>query len=161
MNCSPLHDGKCATHRVYYLTCEDFAALTAACENRCAICRITGNETKYGYLFIDHDNYVGQWAVRGLLCALCNARIDAFGHVRTSQELAYLADPWFRRRFAELGVNIEVRPEPPLGSTVTGRGNRRWRRTARGWEQGSCYRVLTWKQLNNKLGPHSIRSPAS
>lgn len=154
----PRHDRTCASHRVYRLTCEEFDILAAAYGNKCAICGIDGSATDHGLLCIDHDSHRGNWAVRGLLCTACNTRIDAFGHRRSAREEAYLADPWFLRRFAELGLRTEPQPEPAIGSVATVH-LQRWQRTGRGWERPGrlCYQARSWHRLNHDLGPHRIR----
>ncbi len=61
--------------RGHGLTVEQYEAMVAAQDNRCAIC---GNEQvgRFGRLAIDHDHQTG--AVRGLLCARCNLCLGQF-----------------------------------------------------------------------------------
>ncbi len=67
----------------YGLTVEQFNALLAKQENRCAICRkhfavITGDLKSNGLTkpVIDHDHSTGK--VRGLLCQHCNSGLGMF-----------------------------------------------------------------------------------
>jgi hypothetical protein len=149
------HRPSCRTHRKYGLGCEDFDDLAADHQDRCALCRCTGMESARGVLVIDHDFRYGDWAVRGLLCSRCNTRIDVAGRTRTPAELAYLADPWWRRRFARLGLPTEVEPEPAVGAVVTA-GREWWKRTERGWEH-SYVPMTSWRALTVKHAPYQIR----
>jgi len=121
------------------------------------ICRRAGHETGHGFLCIDHDPFVGQWAVRGLLCSSCNGRLSMSPGWRP-EAIAYLADPWYLRRFTELGISIDLSAEPPIGSSAhTGRN--RWKRTRRGWECQSRlgpHRAISWNDLHRRYGPHMI-----
>ena len=146
--------GRCA-HRKYNLNCDEFDELVADYDARCALCAITGPEAPHGFLVIDHDFRYGDWAIRGLLCSRCNSTIDAVGHVRTPKEEAYLADPWWRRRFGRLGLPVELVPEPPVG-TVVAIGCQQWERTGRGWEDFRCW-PQSWRWLTVRHPPHEIR----
>src|SRR5213593_4753145 len=66
--------------RTYGMTQEDFWALLAKQEGRCAICRTDRPPCRVpgeSVWHVDHDHKTGR--VRGLLCFNCNA---ALGHVR-------------------------------------------------------------------------------
>lgn len=65
----------CGSHTYYRLTCDEFDQLFARAGGRCEICRIPVGETATGKIFIDHDHKLGNWAVRGLLCPICNQRL--------------------------------------------------------------------------------------
>jgi hypothetical protein len=152
----PPRCGYCA-HRNYSLGCDEYEQLVADHDGRCAICRITGPETPQGFLVIDHDYWYGYWAVRGLLCSQCNTTLDAYGHTRTVAEEAYLADPWWRRHFARLGLPAEPLTEPAVGAVIAV-GQFRWMRTERGWERPRApHRLTTWRELHRQYGPHKIR----
>ena len=153
------HPGSCLTHRTYHLTCEDFGVLIDDHGAVCALCGILGPDTDHGVLCIDHDGYTGPWAVRGLLCSPCNTRIDASGYRRTPEEDAYVANPWYRRRFAALGLSFMPEPEPEIGTIVAIRKQRvqYWRRSETGWQRASGRsRICTWRELNRDYGPHCI-----
>ncbi len=70
-----------------------------------------GEETKSGFLCIDHDEMKGRWAVRGLLCTTCNTSLgfEYFARYETSQQ--YLANP-FR---AEKPAGVRSRRRPSAG----------------------------------------------
>jgi hypothetical protein len=145
------------THRSYDLDCEAYDRFVADHGGRCALCGKTGPETPQGYLVIDHDHGVGQWAVRGLLCWRCNNVLDAYRHVKTPTENAYLADPWWRRHFGGLGLPVDQAPEPPIGTTVAA-DCFRWTRTRRGWERPrASHGPMTWEKLNRLYGPHKVQ----
>ena len=91
------------------MSCEDFDAFDAEYGDRCAICGLAARETGHGFLNTDHDSQAAYWAVRGRLCASCNTRIGA-GKAVTAADATYLADPWYRLRFAALGLRHV--PEP-------------------------------------------------
>lgn len=154
------HKGPCTSHRLYHLTCEEFGALLAAYGDLCGICKTRGSETSHGYLAIDHDYEHGYWAVRGMLCATCNKRLGR-DNAFSPAAAAYLADPWWKRRLAELGLSAEPLPEPPIGTIVAGRSHY-WYRTKRGWmiaHPNLRGGPMTWAGLNHALGPYNIRIP--
>jgi len=80
-------------HKVYRLDCVEFDALIQRARDRCEICGTTGPATKSGKLYIDHDPYLGNWAVRGLLCNSCNNRLEVNNVFRPEAAL-YLARAW-------------------------------------------------------------------
>jgi len=156
----PPRCGYCA-HRNYLMSCEDFDTLVAHYEDRCGICRRAGHETTHGFLCIDHNPFVGRWAVRGLLCGTCNARLS-IDHAWRPEAVAYLADPWYLRRFAELGLSVDLSAEPPPGSAIAA-GGHQWHRTQHGWEcqsRNGPRAVHSWDQLHRRYGPHRISFPA-
>lgn len=61
--------------RKYGLTIEQYEAMVAAQDGRCAICDTT-TPAKHGQWCIDHDH--GTHDVRGLLCVKCNAGLGSF-----------------------------------------------------------------------------------
>lgn len=60
----------------YNMTIDDYEALKASQENRCAICRVHESELKRA-LHIDHDHATGR--VRGLVCFACNTGMGKLG----------------------------------------------------------------------------------
>ena len=62
--------------RRYGLTLEQYDAMVAAQQNRCAICGMDGTKSTHGKLYVDHDHATG--AVRGLLCHGCNTALGLF-----------------------------------------------------------------------------------
>lgn len=145
-------------HKLYRLNCDDYDRLVAHADGRCQICKALPEETGHGYLVVDHDAQVGQWAVRGLLCSDCNSALPC--GTRPSWALAYLDRPWWRLELEAQGLSPEVLPEPPPGSRVAAGSNIHWVRTEQGWEHTARYRNATpktWSALNRKYGPHQIR----
>lgn len=61
--------------KVYGIGPDDYDAMYAAQDGRCAICRRATGKTRR--LSVDHDHATGK--VRGLLCRVCN---DMLGHAR-------------------------------------------------------------------------------
>jgi hypothetical protein len=74
------------------MDCAEFDELIARAGDRCEICRARGPETAHRRLFIDHDERLGRWAVRGLLCGTCNSNIGRGWQAPALS--SYLANPW-------------------------------------------------------------------
>ena len=75
--------------KAYSISPEQYAALFAKQEGKCAICRLPETRTRKGTLCdlpVDHDHKTGQ--VRGLLCAICNAGLGQFKDDPALLELA-------------------------------------------------------------------------
>ena len=154
------HEGPCLRHRRYHLSCAEFVVLVAAFGSRCGICKIAASDARPAYLVIDHDHEAGDWAVRGMLCSGCNRRIRD-GRIPSPEAAAYLAGPWYLRRFAERGISLEPLQEPRAGTIVGGRGSY-WYRTEAGWTamRDKPYGApQSWAALNYLLGPHNIWIP--
>jgi hypothetical protein len=162
-NISPLREVahlRCR-HKHYRLTCAQLDALLIEARGRCQVCRAPGEPEPRQMLFIDHDAYRGDWAVRGLLCNRCNTILGKDLEVpRDDAFAAYLANSWFIRMLASLGVGPDVPEEPPVGAVVR-LGDRRprmwrspggWVRTGRSWP-GS---LRTWWELYRSAGPHKL-----
>jgi hypothetical protein len=95
-----LHDIACTTHRTYMLDCDEYDRLPYA-EGRCQLCGDTAAETDRGQLCIDHAHDYGSWAVRGIVCDPCNARLarhDARKEPYSPDIYDYLRNAWFSRR---------------------------------------------------------------
>jgi hypothetical protein len=169
---SPDH-GKCGTHQIYLLTCEQYEGLLEATGRRCEICGFPAGQMPQKRLYIDHARRVGDWAVRGLLCIRCNTVIGIDLEVPRNEAIAtYLNRPWYVRMLAERGIGPELLPEPALGSVATptacwGLPRKRTAvprtRTARGWETDLRWLndVKQWHDLIRDWGPHriSIKQP--
>ncbi|MGW7001353.1 endonuclease domain-containing protein [Streptomyces sp. NPDC054933] len=83
------------SHKAYQLSCDDYDRLVDHASGVCQICGAAPDQDVRGFLVVDHDAKVGQWAVRGLLCSDCNTALPAGSE--PSWARAYLADPWWRR----------------------------------------------------------------
>ena len=72
----------------YGITLEDYEAMLAAQDGRCAICR---QPPKKNRLHVDHDHMTGE--VRGLLCGPCNRGLSYFERAnKRAAILAYLGE---------------------------------------------------------------------
>lgn len=157
MNHTKPSKSKCG-HHIYQLDCEEYDRLVDHAGNRCQICGLSPEQTKHGFLVVDHDACVGQWAVRGLLCSTCNTNLPAGSAPAWAAD--YLRSPWWRRELERLGLSAEQPSEPVLGSVVRTPNRDTWRRGAQGWQQTANWRhkpTLSWDSLNNRFGPHRIR----
>lgn len=144
-------------HKIYGLSCEDYDRLVEHAQGTCQICGVTPAKTGHGFLVVDHDANVGQWAVRGLLCSDCNSALPCGAAPEWAR--AYLADPWWRRELDARGIGLQVQPEPAIGSRVVVPRGSRLKRTERGWEHVANYggSPRTWEALNRRYGPHNIQ----
>lgn len=136
----PDHE-KCPTHKAYWLSCAQFEALLAESGRCCQLCGIGSAETPTRKLFIDHDGQHGKWAVRGLLCQLCNNRLGHDNPFRLEVG-DYLRNAWFRRQLAQQGIVPTFPDEPPVGSVVRDGAGVRWTRERHGlwpWRSDRSY----------------------
>lgn len=148
--------GRHCTHRKYLMTCDQYEQMRAEAQDCCQICGITGLETPHGFLVIDHDAYVGNWAVRGLLCSNCNTKLPASATPDDPRFQRHVADPWYLRMLASLGLGPDVPVEPPVGSIIQC-GRRRWIHEPGGWRATDRYGITqeTWSHLCWRFGPHN------
>jgi hypothetical protein len=149
--------GRACSHRVYQLDCVDYDRLVDHADGRCQICSAAPEQTKHGFLVIDHDDAVGQWAVRGLLCSNCNSALPMGSAPEWAAD--YLARPWWRLELERLGADAVPRPEPPPGSVVMACRGLRWRRDGDSWRHVAKYggSSRSWAWLQRHYGPHNIR----
>ncbi|HET6634947.1 MAG TPA: endonuclease domain-containing protein [Streptomyces sp.] len=143
--------GRPCSHSRYGLTCCAYDQLVREAGGRCQICGRAGQATGRGYLVVDHDPKIGDWAVRGLLCSTCNLTIE-YADAPTSTQAAYLASPWHARR------GLTVPDEPPVGSRVQ-TGRRTYLRTSSAWEACDEFRgrrTMSWSQLTRRHPPDSL-----
>ncbi len=158
-------------HAFYGLSCGQYETLLAEARYRCQVCGLADYVNPTGKLFIDHDASRGDWAVRGLLCNTCNSTLGIDGEVpRDGRYAAYLANAWYVRELAKLGLTPECPPEPPPGVYVyaTGPGGGHWSRRKRDarriptrgdrtWVVShKNSRPKTWRELVRKYGPHRL-----
>jgi hypothetical protein len=146
------------SHKRYWLTCEQYEELIEACGNCCQTCQRPAAECRpHSKLYIDHDQHYGIWAVRGLLCPRCNSLLIS-DRPDPAWAQDYIANPWFRRAFAEMGVSIEMAPEPPLKSHFRSPKGTSWVREEDGWRCWSyslCSR--TWRDMCMNFSPLHLR----
>lgn len=148
---------RCA-HARYGITCEEYGDLQRQAQNRCQICGIPADDTPHGLLHIDHEAGRGEWAVRGLLCSRCNTQLDSNVHVLDAAAVArYLCNPWYRSKFAELGISLSPTPQPSVGSAVETSDGRTWHRDELGWgrrnRHGRVLQPIGWATLTRRYGP--------
>ncbi|MFF9118286.1 endonuclease domain-containing protein [Streptomyces massasporeus] len=143
-------------HRLYGLSCQDYDRLIAHAKGACQICGTGPNQTGHGFLVVDHDDQVGQWAVRGLLCQDCNSALPMGSTPAWATD--YLAKPWWKLELERLGASTDPAPEPPIGSTVATHGLN-FRRDVDGWRHvaGFGSTARTWAELNRRYAPHQIQ----
>ncbi|MFI9598916.1 endonuclease domain-containing protein [Streptomyces sp. NPDC052043] len=142
-------------HRLYGLSCQDYDRLIAHANGACQICGAKPEQTGHGFLVVDHDDTVGQWAVRGLLCQDCNSALPM--GAKPAWAADYLARPWWKLELARLGASAEPAPEPPIGSMVAVHGLN-FRRDEDGWKHVAGFggTPRTWEELNRRYVPHRI-----
>lgn len=151
----PEHDTH--NHCLYGLDCAQFEALLTACGQCCQGCDSPSGTRGARKLFIDHDHSVGDWAVRGMLCAPCNATLR---YDRSDPEWAtpYLNDPWWKGILAGMAIHADM-PEPNEDRVLDFYG-RLWFRRANGWSTGfrqrGSEREIPWQGLLRKYGPHNL-----
>jgi hypothetical protein len=153
--------GLCGTHRHYMMDCASFDALWKRARGCCEICDIPPERTPHGVLHIDHDEHVGRWGVRGLLCSRCNSSLHRT-ILDAKRVMAYLADPWWKHILEAHGVPADGIPEPGIGAVVRVGPNLAWQRTQRGWKQVTGLylgwgRIDSWSVIATRYGPHRVR----
>lgn len=161
MSKHPSCAGTCKTHLRYYMDCATFDALWNRASGCCEICSTQPERTQHGMLHIDHDEKVGRWGVRGLLCSRCNSSLHR-AILNAQRVAAYLADPWWRHVLDAHGVSADGIPEPGVGAVVRVGPNLAWQRTQRGWKQlTGLYlgpgRIDSWSLIATHYGPHRVR----
>lgn len=144
------------SHRAYQLDCDDYDRLIAHAGGRCQACSVAPEETPHGFLVIDHDASVGQWAVRGVLCSKCNTALPDGSS--PGWAAGYLARPWWRLELERRGVEAAPLAEPPDGSVVVACRGIRWQRSGDRWRHVAKYRgsARSWGYLMRRYGPHNI-----
>jgi hypothetical protein len=154
----------CTRHRSYALSCDQFDALLEHSGGNCELCGLEGDASAWGLLHIDHEHQVGRWAVRGLLCDGCNARLQRHRRLpSTPPLLRYLASPWYRCELERLGLSDELPAEPGPGSSVATLG-RSWTRLDT--EVDACWGSMhgrmhctfkSWREIRYEYGPFHFR----
>ena len=155
----PTHE-RCTVHRRYKLSCEQYEELLDRSGNICEMCRRPLARGPRNHLAIDHCGPM--WAVRGLLCNGCNAGLGDDNYTyRNAKE--YLANAWWERRCAAIGVPLTLRPEPPIGSAIRNQFGVVWVHLSENEWYGSTRDVYGnswkyWSALFDLYGPHNLVS---
>jgi hypothetical protein len=95
----------CNHYALYRMSCEQYEALRARAAGRCELCKIPEEQTRRGFLVIDHfHGRNGGSFIRGMLCDWCNTSvmqcadgIKAWGRQNRPWEDAareYERNPW-------------------------------------------------------------------
>ena len=88
----PAHRDK-RLQREYGITYEEFEALLAAQDRKCAICGVENPGGRWGGMHVDHCHKTGR--VRGLLCGQCN---HAIGLLKDSPEIVRRAADYLEEK---------------------------------------------------------------
>jgi hypothetical protein len=105
-------------HTGYALNCAEYDDLLRRARGQCMLCKVPSK------LNIDHDHQLGAWAVRGLVCPLCNQalRYTDAGTAPVSPVIAdYLARAWHLTQPSSTAKQARVKPRvpcPTCGHTV-------------------------------------------
>jgi hypothetical protein len=145
-------------HSKYALSCHNYEVLLERSNGRCEMCGIFGVENQWRKLFIDHDPRHGYWAVRGLLCWLCNFEMEYQTTNFPEGKARLLAHPFYLDLLDKYGVGLRM-DEPPIGSAVFDSKGRQWVRLKRGWETSTHRRqtrTRDWHYLHYQHGPHIL-----
>ena len=116
---------KCATHKTFRLSCEQYDSLKQRAGDGREICRLEAAAIEPWPLHIrTHDPSVGKWAVRGLLCHPCNLKLRSDRRVSRTPEIEqYMLNAWYLGECRKADVSPVRPPEPGLGSSVTAGGH--------------------------------------
>lgn len=153
--------GKCATHKLYLLTCRQYDDLVTEANSRCQLCGFPAERMPQRRLYIDHD-YRGFWAVRGLLCIRCNS---ALGDKRIGRQPAgaadYLRNAWFVRMHRERGISPNPQFRPSAGVRILDANGAHWVPNPGGgqrWISDREQSVRNWRELFRAFGPEGLRA---
>lgn len=155
---TPLGHGKCATHKVYLLTCAQYEQLREESGDRCQICGFAAERMPQRRLYIDH-NYIAPWAVRGLLCIRCNSGIGS-GRQRPPDGAAeYLENAWFSRMLRDRGISPDPKFKPSEGTVILDADGARWTCHPAGhWTSDRGDHARNWRQIFRRFGPRKLRA---
>ena len=114
----------CHHYALYRMTCEEYEALRARTGGRCELCNVPEEETRRGFLVIDHfHGRNGGSFIRGMLCDWCNQSvmrcidgIQAWGANRAWEAAAreYEHNPWHQpsgEALRQLAARTEKMPK--------------------------------------------------
>ena len=94
-------------HTGYSLSCAEYDDLLRLARGRCMLCKIPAK------LNIDHDHQLGAWAVRGLVCSLCNQvlrYVDAGTAPVSPVVAAYYRAAWHLDQSSSAAKQARVKP---------------------------------------------------
>lgn len=142
-------------HVSYSLSCDDYDDLLRIANGQCQVCEKANPRP-----FIEHDHALGQWAVRGLVCHVCNQRlrhVDAGDKPATPAIARYLASPWHERQASSAAKRARMKPRvncPTCGYEVglcrNGKLVRHWNRLP-----GQIHTICPGAQLPKRPGDAS------
>lgn len=158
----PDHDW-CTTHKKYMLGCDQFERLIARSGQRCEMCGAPGTAgLSSGKLHIDHDHTRPNWAVRGLLCKVCNPVLTKLAAERRPPwAVEYLDNAWWLKECERVGAPTTIAPEPDCGSVIVDQYDATWLREGDGlWRPQGRNRPgissADWPWLYRCRGPHNL-----
>lgn len=142
-------------HKDYALSCHNYEVLLKRANGQCELCGLLGMYNQWRKLHIDHDNRVGQWGVRGLLCYLCNTHMYNPKVVDPDRLSRFLAAPFYAQMLDDCGAPRYL-AEPPIKSRVADTNGRIWVRGKCGWTATTYTResgTRDWHYLHRRYGP--------
>jgi hypothetical protein len=147
-------------HRVYRLTCRQYDRLLALTAGRCQICGLRDHENFRDRLYLDHVHKLGIWAVRGLLCRPCNARLRS--PWTDPKTVSYGENAYYLTLLIEAGFDTIVPAEPAEMTVLVDHSLRPWRREPEGWwplkaHPSTPIMPVTWPRLVYMFGAHNLR----
>lgn len=144
-------------HRHYGLTCGVYEQMLQGTGQHCEICGCPPQGNTAGKLFIDHENALGRWAVRGLLCHRCNSlnAVRPGWNVQVPEgSERYLTYPWYRRELTRRGIPVDLPVEPEHAAEVADAFGCVWRYSHGRWRaKRSGARGRAWADLVDQFGP--------
>lgn len=139
-------------HRQYLMDCDDYAALWNRADGRCEMCRCLPKEANPPALFIDHDPMQGRWAVRGLLCNICNVSLGNPRRSGTDLARQYLSCAW------HLGLGPCMDEPVDVGTILRGRWGGSYTKTPLGWSRSHWHVPRGWLDVLQAEGPYLRRA---
>lgn len=90
---------KCAIHKTYSLSCDDYEDLWERSGGVCEACGTEPSTESRCGLVIDHDHKYGSAAVRGLICRWCNTILGQLENPNIHPAFGPGPGRWFRDYF--------------------------------------------------------------
>lgn len=147
-------------HRVYRLTCRQYERLLVRAGGRCQICGLRDSENFRDRLYLDHVHRIGIWAVRGLLCRPCNARLRS--PWSNPDTISYGENAFYLTLLIEAGFDTIVPLEPPMETVLVDHSLRPWRSEPEGWwplkpHPSTEIEPVSWHRLIYMFGAHNLK----